>query len=747
MKKLFPVLVLCAVGAAALGVFLQAQGEQRRDLQTAASATGVPFGLPYDARFADSAKAYRALAIASEAADANVFRTVIAYDTRDEPQITHYVLLQGQTRLTNWLPLGSGRFLTPDETQHGNALVANSSTGDRAQVGRIRSLPGTTPVAVRPLEQAFAAVPVAGQYYAEPTGSADSTAFISALAKSLSEQFGVAVSAEDLKPLGGLNPGSPGNSDGVVRAAYLALLLLVVLLAIYVQLHEAKRDAVLRLHGFSASSAWYAQSGRLVLALGGAVTVVAAVTGLVLPGGGVRLASGMAAQTVLATGLVAVGTWLARRYLLRVPLANSLKNRKDTRGLLRLNSAVKGVCAVAVIVTGAGLWNQYQSALDVQSSLQVWAKARDYGVFYPTNLGNDVIEAQSGFSGPTAAEVRDLYPRLNGNGALYVDASAYTQEALKQSQPEGAFRSMTVNPNYLKQYPVRGLTGQPVTVPESKKNWVIIVPETLRPQEAALRSFFEEQRRAAAEAARHLTGEATPTMQGPLEIVWAQPGQAVFSYNLFVNPDAQNTVRDPVLQVMTTNNSTGLDRANGITGAIDGALKVRLDGRAAADTLRRLEPELKRFRLDDNLRTLVSMADYANLRQADVAEGIRAILIAASGLLLLLLALAVQGVILAFERRSRMVAVRKLVGFGVLSRHREFFTWLYVAWMLELAVGLLANRAGISPFSTATQVARAGTAQLLGVAALAFAAELVVALWALSRLETRRLNTVLKEEF
>ena len=77
-----------------------------------------------------------------------------------------------------------------------------------------------------------------------------------------------------------------------------------------------------------------------------------------------------------------------------------------------------------------------------------------------------------------------------------------------------------------------------------------------------------------------------------VRIIWSQPGQDIFSYNIFVSPQGRNAVRDPVLQVMTIGNSVGLDRANGITGAIDGALKVRLDGRSAQDTLRQLAPEL-----------------------------------------------------------------------------------------------------------------------------------------------------------
>ena len=289
-------------------------------------------------------------------------------------------MLYGPTQLARHLQLGSGRFLSPSESRVGAHFVASWSGASDAQVGRILALPGTTHVAVRPLKEAFGAVPVAGQYYVEPTGRARADTFTTVLAASLSKQLDAQVTREQLAPFGTMNPGPRGNTDGLLRAAYNTLLLLVVLLAVYLQLHQAKRDAVLRLHGYTSTAAWFQQGGSLVLLLTAGVMLLAVISAVVIPGVTIGLGVDMAIQTGLAGTLIALGTLVARRYLVRIPLGNSLKNRKDTRGLFTLNTAVKGVCAIAVIVTGAGLWNQYQAALGTQWSLQDWAKARDYGV-------------------------------------------------------------------------------------------------------------------------------------------------------------------------------------------------------------------------------------------------------------------------------------------------------------------------------------------------------------------------------
>ena len=61
MKRIYPVLVLCALFAAALGVIAKAQSQQQSQHQTAASQVGTPFAVPYDARLSDPVKTYRAL--------------------------------------------------------------------------------------------------------------------------------------------------------------------------------------------------------------------------------------------------------------------------------------------------------------------------------------------------------------------------------------------------------------------------------------------------------------------------------------------------------------------------------------------------------------------------------------------------------------------------------------------------------------------------------------------------------------
>ena len=137
-----------------------------------------------------------------------------------------------------------------------------------------------------------------------------------------------------------------------------------------------------------------------------------------------------------------------------------------------------------------------------------------YGVFYPTNLGNQCDRSPirvrldlNGRGGP-----RPL-PELNAGGALYVDAGSYTEDALKQTQPDGSFRFMTVNPNYLKQYPVKDEHGQPIAVAQRTPDWIIVAPATLKNSNPHFSRSSKSS--TAVRSRRHITASATTHLRPP----------------------------------------------------------------------------------------------------------------------------------------------------------------------------------------------------------------------------------------
>ncbi|MGH7867010.1 MAG: bacteriocin-associated protein, partial [Candidatus Dormibacteraceae bacterium] len=439
-------------------------------------------------------------------------------------------------------------------------------------------------------------------------------------------------------------------------------------------------------------------------------------------------------------------------YILRVRIAEAIKNRKDTKGVFVLNAAVKSACAVLLIIVGVSLWSQYTDIASKQASLKNWANTRDYGVFYPVSAGNDLIDAQTGQPGPTTAEVFDLYPLLNSMGSLYVDATSYEPVALAESFDPRAFRSITVNPNFLQAFPLRDSTGKPISIPESTSDWVVLAPVSYKSREADILWYFQGLRPSGYEAEQSLFWRTVPdrVLHQQVKIIWTANDQRVFSFDPLVYASDGNVIRDPVIEVITSMNSLGIDRANMITGAgASEALKVRLIGGDSAQTMSVLRPTLKNLKLDDNLQYLVTVNELILQEINQLRDAMKWITVTALILFVGLLVLLAENLAIIFDANARKIVVRRLFGSGFVRTYNEPLRLLAVIWVLQIAAALLANRVGahIVSVSASGSGSVPDDAIVLSAAAIVVLVELVGAIIALTFIEKRHLVHVLKGVF
>jgi putative ABC transport system permease protein len=750
LKRVLLGLLVTVIALQAAVSYVSSVNGERDTMQHAAAAVGTAFELSADPALADPDVAYASLRAAAADTTVNVFRTVLGYDANDAPLVTQYALLSAPTKIFRAFPLASGTPLTPEQTASTDDFMSTVDSGAAQQTAVIRELPGGVTVQVRPLHAAFDSVPTAGTYYVECSQPSSCDAFLAELAAQLNARAGgEAFSADSFTQSHQSVPGLQNNTFAILLAITYALVIFVVILVIYRQLYEAKRAAVLRLHGFSVLATWFRISGlpiALTLVVSGAIAV--GLSALV-PGTSAALVIEIATGVARTGAVIVIASLLTCFYIEALRLAEAIKNRKDTKLLLVLSTVLKAIFATVLIVTGAGLFTQFEDARGQQAQLGSWHDAANYGVFYPTSVGNDLGEAQSSGAGPTPAEVFDLYPLLNARGALYVESSSFTPAALQQQLPPGAYRSLVVNPNFLAAYPLVDEAGVPVSIPETETAWVVLAPASLKGQRDQLEQFFTSQRSNVGQAESAVFGRpvSDAVAAQKVQIVWIADHQATFTFNPDIAPADGNRIADVVIQVMTTANSAGIDRANAVSGGIDAGLKVHLVDGGPTATLAGLQSDLRRMHLDDNLLHLVTLDDYAVVRLQYLEQGIVNILVVAAALLVVLFVLAIQNLTLVFERFSRRVVVRRVFGLGLVARYREFAVLFVGVSVLQLACALVLNAAGVSPFATGSTSATTSVFTVLGVWAVVFLIETAVSVAALSVIERRRVSSVLKGEF
>jgi putative ABC transport system permease protein len=751
MKRVIVALLMLLSAAAAATVYVNTANAQSLLMQHAAVNVGQPFTIPSDPRLADPEKMYAVLRAAAADARVNVFRTSVGYTPEGRPQVTQYVLLTTNTRLFDAFSLRAGRWLTPDDTDHPERFLSTIQTGSRDQVGVLGDFGGNDLVAVRGLRNAFDSLPVAATYDVESSDQSSFDRFLNSLAQASSQLAGGAglLTAASFK--GGTDSfaGYATEYAPILNAVQYVIIFFAALFLGFQVLHEAKKAGVMKLHGFGVVRVWFAIAGRLILITLVTSEAIALLASRFVPDTTFEFTASVGLTILRAFAVMLGASIVACAYVARTNISNSIKNRKDTRDVFAVNTLVKIACSIALIAVGAGLWLQYTNAAGERQQFGNWDRARGFGIFSPQVVGNDLVESQTGGNATIAAEVYDLYPALNDRGALYVDARNYEPVALAESLPPGAYRTIDVNVNYLKQFPLKDDSGRTIVIGENTTDWVVLAPSRYRSQQADILAYFQLLRTGNGTAEQAAFGRPAPASVAhqKVSIIWTQDNQAVFSFNPLVNPDHGNNIVDPFIEVITSANSLGLDRANMLSGGGGTAMKIRLLGGDTVRTMQDLLPTLKRLQLDDNLPYLITMDQYVSQQIAALDNGIRSVAIAGIALLVGLLVLAVQSLSILFERYSRRITVRRLFGAGFVRTYREPLLIFGVVWSFQLIGALVANRLGLSPFSTPTSSSVAGDGIVVGIAACVAALEVLFSAGVLTFIERRGVVRVLKQEF
>jgi putative ABC transport system permease protein len=751
MKRVIVALLMLLSAAAAATVYVNTANAQSLLMQHAAVNVGQPFTIPSDPRLADPEKMYAVLRAAAADARVNVFRTSVGYTPEGRPQMTQYVLLTTNTRLFDAFSLRAGRWLTPDDTDHPERFLSTIQTGSRDQVGVLGDFGGNDLVAVRGLRNAFDSLPVAATYDVESSDQSSFDRFLNSLAQASSQLAGGAglLTAASFK--GGTDSfaGYATEYAPILNAVQYVIIFFAALFLGFQVLHEAKKAGVMKLHGFGVVRVWFAIAGRLILITLVTSEAIALLASRFVPDTTFEFTASVGLTILRAFAVMLGASIVACAYVARTNISNSIKNRKDTRDVFAVNTLVKIACSIALIAVGAGLTLQYTNAARERQQLGNWERARGYGIFYPGQVGNDLVELETGGNATVAAEVYDLYPLLNNRGALYVDANNYEPAALAAP---AEYRSIEVNVNYLKRFPLKDDFGRTIVIGEDTSDWVVLAPLRYKSQQAQIMAYFQVLRtgsgtqESAAQAEQAVFGRAAPASVAnqKVSIIWTQDGQAVFSFNPLVKPDHGNNIVDPFIEVMTSANSLGIDRANMIGGT---ALKIRLLDGNTVRTQQDLLPALKRLKLDDNLPYLITMDEYVSQQIAALDNGIRSIEFAGIALFIGLLVLAVQSISILFERYSRRITVRRLFGAGFMRTYREPILVFGAIWSVQLIGALVANRLGLNPFSTPTFSSVADDGTVVAIAASVALVEWLFSAGVLTFIERRSIVRVLKQEF
>jgi len=708
------------------------------------SRLGTTFEVPYRNAVNKQDVFWAALRHTAEQSQINVFRKVDGWALDGEPFAAYYVLLTSEnTALFDAFSLRSGRFLEPSDLQDCAGFLSTTLGSDPGQIGLLDDIGRNNRVSIYGMQRLFETYPASGLYVIETHDRQAAEAFVTLLEGTLAAG-GVYIDIglyEDYQHYSFYS-----YSSGFASTLLWLAILAVAIMAVYRQLYEAKRTAVLRLSGNSPLQVWFLISGRFILVSMASLVVAGVVATLALPGPTTSLAPIVALRLAGIAALLIAVSLASLVYIRSAAVHEALKNRKDTLSLVIVSLIIKGVLSLVLIYMGATSISQYSMIQTEKQRFGNWQHTAQYGVYYPMSVGLDGMDSLGHVHAQIAYE---LYPALNRDGALFVEATDY---AYNLENSTFGFKSIKVNPNYLGVYPVLDVSGKPITIQEDETDWILLVPESYRPQETEIINAFRLMRLGSGEGAQSIWDADVfflgRTVENPqpnqvVRIIWTANNQQVFSFTPQVYPENGNNILDPIIQVMTEGNFAGFDRYNSISGGMDTPLKIRLVDGSTTKTYENYLPLLQELGLDDNMKSLLTLDDIAfSLIQkynAFLLQYVFQMVLVAAVFLLVVM----HSVPLLFELDARRVAIRKLFGYPFVPRHRRFFIIFASVWALTVFVTVVFRPTFDSPFGNLPQT----LGHLLFCAGVFFIIEALVSSIALSFVESRRIGNIIKGEF
>jgi len=638
-------------------------------------------------------------------------------------------------------------------------FLSTMDTGNQQQVGTLKEFGSSPIVEIRPLQGAVAYLPFAGQYLVEAPNPQGYEMFVARFVTEVNAQFKGDIphpykSQDFMQANRNITrpPGFGTLGNGLfdyVQEVLLLIVTITLILLVYYSFHAAKRIGIMKMHGVSNIRVWYLIVGRLIVLsflLSSAIGMAAA---LVIGGTIGSFAMNFLRAQCEVYALIAASSLIAYLYIVRVRVGDAIKNRKHTGSIFAVNTLMKAGWSVFLIFVILGIWSQYATLRAQQALLKGWQetpKTNGYGVFYPLAVGHNYMGIAQGNFSTQSVETKWLYPILNKRGALWIDAQAYRESVLQLPQPPGYIRSIYANPNYLRQFPVYDVHHRQVQISESTSDWILLVPKEYRSRQKEIIQYFHEQRLAAYHADEGQYPVPDRVKHQAIKIIWLTNGQVIFSFDPGVFPKEGNNIVAPIIQVMTTSNTTNMDQLGFIGGDEASALKVRLIRDDPTLTMQALEPELKRLHLDDQLRSVTAI-NQAILQGIQLLQRqMNVVVVVGLGLLVSLLFLAVQNLTILFTKYRQKFLVRRLFGLGFARIYKEYLLFFAGTWVGQLLIcTIVAWLIATSGPPGADGGAGMSVARVLTIGGVLLVIELTVSVVALIRIEGRNIAEAVKE--
>ena len=643
------------------------------------------FSMPQNDYMGDPEEVYKILKKTADKNHVNIIRTLLTDGENGNYEVVKFIYLSQESNYFKNFKVAGKDFEENDKRINDSEdYLSSKDTFDKHQIGKINMHMYRMTLTIRSLNQQGSYFKTSGLYFMELTNGGTKKQFLKDLKQNLEKYFHINLEEQDFEADVESMQLPYTDSDFFVVIEMITLFL-IILCCVYYYFKESKQIAVYNLFGISEKKTTFLLQKSFY-----AVYMISE-------------AVGMAAVFIYSKDIFYVWNVIWKSLLLFVVLFGllymlgivfqhkmnihgALAGKSSTKYILCINYMAKVVCMIAILYIGGSIYSEYKACVHIKNGYKQWENAEEYGVFYPYYTGYDLTEKEN--CDAEAAISNELYPKLNENGALYVDSRHFEPEYLEVNGGRMVFEAMTVNPNYLKEFSVFDEQGEKISVAEKETDWVLIVPKALKQKKEEILEYFYEDRKGSYEVAEETYDEKIEekVKNQKIKIIWSQANQKIFSFNPYVYPDDNNMIENPIIQVMTINNSCILDKycVHGMGAKDPLKVKMSVDGK---NTYKMWKKTLVDLQLDDNLKHIISINEEISQKLNGIYANIRLSVLLLFILLFVWILNSLQSTAILFDKNKKDFVVKRISGWSWKKVYGKYLCREFVIMVL-LTLGL-----------------------------------------------------------
>ncbi|MCD3352095.1 DUF1430 domain-containing protein [Clostridium botulinum D/C] len=479
------------------------------------------------------------------------------------------------------------------------------------------------------------------------------------------------------------------------------ILLLYAAINVFYTISQNKKIAILLLNGLSAKNIWWdLTSPQLFI-----TTLLGLIYNTFLiykykPVSSIFVVR-LFGELIILLGIQLLVSLLTFIYIKNQKLNNLIKGKRNIK-FLRATSKILQLSFLSfgmiVIIFLSGIITDLCAE---NKLIKSWDKYSNYAILSAISIGND-IESISGKSNKLTDDFSKLYDYVNDKGAYYFSYNKISTDSYKDTEGVSDFvkknpyeiNLLEINKNYFDTLKLKDIKGNNIVINNNDSNTIILIPKDKENESEKINKLIEAY---CISNNNNLKDFGYPVNNNSNIKLYYYENINLFNLAPTSNDDAKEIV-NPVITIYTKNNMNSLDKSGFQHCGLDNPVKLPLKLLNGANK-QALDNIIKKCDLNDNNLRFKSIGDYFANQKAYTKHTMYIGIGICSILFIICSFISWQELAISFEMRKKELAVKKLCGYSLLSKHKKRILLDCIFLILSTFAGVIISHNNLNIYS------------------------------------------------